>query len=88
MTNQIKTIVFVGLTRSPVSVGFVQRFLDYLGEETGDQNDRFCGFRIPGFLWIKSQHLTTKTRETGDLDARLTRSPCQHSRIHQSRYAV
>ena len=29
--------------RSPVSVGFIQRLVDYVGEETGDQNDRFCG---------------------------------------------
>ena len=33
----------VGLMRSPVSVGFIQRLVDYVGEETGDQNDRFCG---------------------------------------------
>ncbi len=27
--------------RFPVFVGFIQRLLDYVGEETGDQNDRF-----------------------------------------------
>ena len=28
--------------RSPVSVGFIQRLLDYVEEETGDQDDRFA----------------------------------------------
>ena len=45
-TNQIKTIVF-GANQIPGFCWFILEILDYVGEETGDQDDRLCGFRSP-----------------------------------------
>jgi hypothetical protein len=62
---------FVRLTRSPVSVYFIQRFLDCVGEETGDQT---IAFRSPVSYRFKAT-IQQRRPDQNDRSVRLTRSP-------------